>query len=369
MSRKTHDAPGPGNNGRWFLEAAGVVAPQPSPTSTYTQLETLDAPPPVVASETAAISAGAAAVSGTLAEDAPDGEFVAVAPRTTGPLDDWEPDDVSPRLNRRGWGRWVLAFLALVVVAGIVAAVFLVPRTVQEQADVLAGDYRASLTDLRNELPDSQNALAALTDPTTSPAAVAAAVPLVGDLNVRASIVIAQATQPLPNTVPLVPRDPFLALEPTRASMLVLGAEAQGISGRLATAFTYRSTIPLLFQTGDLPTSADPATVDALSVSLAESLADTARFVADLPPDPTFTETLELATSASQRYATWQLEYLDALRKDDAERAAALVEELDAARSGVTDAMHDALGQVRAELDPAIVDLAGETETAIAAIP
>ena len=151
--------------------------------------------------------------------------------------------------------------------------------------------------------------------------------------------------------------------------MLILGAEAQGISGRLATTFAYRSTVPALFATPDLPTQAESATVDQLSVALAESLAETARLIADLPPDPTFAETRELATDASARYATWQLEYLDALREGDTARAAALVAELDDARQRIEDSLDIALATVNAEVDPKIVGLAGETEAAIAAIP
>jgi hypothetical protein len=151
--------------------------------------------------------------------------------------------------------------------------------------------------------------------------------------------------------------------------MLILGAEAEGISGRLATTFTYRSTVPALFATPDLPVEADSATTDALSVALAESLAETARLVADLPPDPTFTETRDLATKASERYATWQLEYLDALREGHTDRAADLIVELDAAVDDIDAALSVALGVVRVEVDPRIVALAIETETAIDDIP
>jgi len=369
MTRKKQDAPLPGNDGRWFLELAGVVEPPPSPTSTYTQLQDLEAPPPLVASETAGLTAGAAAVSGSLAGDAQDGEFVAVAPRTAGPLDDWQPDDVSPSLARRGWGRWVVAFLVIALLAAAGAAAILLPRSVQSQADLLAADYRVSLTDLRNELPQSQTSLGVLTDPATSSGAVSASVPAIGDLNTRAAIVVGQATTPLPSTLPLVPRTAFEALQPTRTTMLILGAEAEGIAGRLATTFTYRSTVPALFDTPDLPTEANSATVDALSVTLAESLADTARLVADLPPDPTFGATRDLAARASERYATWQLEYLDSLREGDTERATALVEELSTSKNAISRELALALETVRTEVDPRIVTLASETETAIDAIP
>ena len=374
MARKKPQISLPGNDGRWFLELAGVVKPAPSPTETYTELKALEQPPAFVSSESAAVTAGAAAVSGSLATDTNgettgDDTFVPVAPRSNDGLDDWEPDDVSPRLGRRGLGKWLGAALLVIAVAAIVLAVVLLPRTVQNEAELLAADYAQSLTDLRNELPDSQAALASLTDPATTPEDISSTVPAIGDLNTRGAVVISLATAPLPSTLMFVPRDPLEALEPTRTTMLILGAEAEGISGRLATTFTYHSTVPALFTTPELPVEADSATINALSVVLAESLADTARLVADLPPDPTFAETRDLAAQASERYAPWQLEYLDALRQGDTDRAADLVVELDTARNDITTALDVALGVVRAEVDPRIVVLAGETETAIGDIP
>lgn len=374
MARKQPQVPLPGNNGRWFLELAGVVESPPSPTETYTELETLESPPAFVASESAAVTAGAAAVSGSLAADANgetsgDDAFVPVAPRTDDGLDDWRPDDVSPRLGRRGFGRWLAGALFILVVTAVAVAVLMLPRAVQSEADALAADYTRSLTDLRNELPHSQAALASLTDPASTPEGVSASVPAIGDLNTRGTVVISLATTPLPSTLVLVPRRPLEALEPTRTTMLILGAEAEGISGRLATTFTYRSTVPALFATPNLPVEADSATTDALSVALAESLADTARLVANLPPDPTFAQTRDLATKASERYATWQLEYLDALREGDTGRAADLVVELETVRESIAAALDVALSVVRAEVDPRIVTLAGETESAISDIP
>jgi len=371
MARKDQEPLLPGNDGRWFLEVAGVVDSPPSPTATYTELEDLEPPPPVVASESAAVTAGTAAVSGSLSDNEDDDQeaFVPVSAPSADPLSDWQPDEASSRLGRHGFGRWVAAavVVALLAVAGFAA--YYLPRQVQEQADDLASDYGASLTDLRNELPTSQVALQNLTDPSSTPESVSAAVPAIGDLNARATIVVGQATAPLPSTPPLVPRAPFEALEPSRTSMLILGAEAEGISGRLATTFAYRSTVPLLFATPDLPTQAESAEIDALSVALAESLADTARLIADLPPDPTFAATRELATAASERYATWQLEYLDALREGDTERATALIAELGMARDAIQESLEIALAAVGAEVDPKIVSLAAESEATIGAIP
>ncbi len=374
MARKKQEVPLPGNDGRWFLELAGVAKPAPSPTKTYAELEALEQPPAFVASESAAVTAGAAAVSGSLAsatdsESSEGDTFVPVAPRTDDGLDDWQPDDVSPRLARRGLGRWLVGALAVLAIAAIAIAVVLLPRAVQSEADLLAAGYTQSLIDLRNELPDSQVALATLTDPTSPSEAISASVPAIGDLNTRGTIVISLATTPLPPTLAFVPRGPLEALEPTRTTMLILGAEAEGISGRLATTFTYHSTVPNLFATPELPVEADSATTDALSVTLAESLANTARLIAGLPPDPTFAETRDLATQASERYAPWQLEYLDALREGDTDRAADLIIELETAREDIGASLARALRVVRAEVDPRIVALAVETEAAIIAIP
>ena len=375
MARKEPQIPLPGNDGRWFLELAGVIEPAPRLAETYTELEALEPPPAFVASESVAVTAGAAAVSGSLSGDTNGGTagddetFVPVAPRPDDGLKDWRPDDISPRLGRHGFGRWLAGALFVLAIASVALAVFLLPRAVQSEADALATGYSQSLTDLRNELPNSQGALASLTDPASTPEAVSASVPAIGDLNTRGTVVISLATTPLPSTLVLIPRGPLEALDPTRTTMLILGAEAEGISGRLATTFTYRSTVPALFATPDLPVEADSATTDALSVALAESLAETARLVADLPPDPTFTETRDLATKASERYATWQLEYLDALREGHTDRAADLIVELDAAVDDIDAALSVALGVVRVEVDPRIVALAIETETAIDDIP
>jgi len=369
MARKDRDLSLPGNDGRWFLEIAGVVEAAPSPTSTYTQLEALEPPPDGVASESEGVTAGAAAVSGSLAEDAADGSFVPVAHRSTDPLDDWRPDDVSRRLGRRGYGRWLVVVLLLLVVGAGVAAAYFLPRAAQAEADLLAADYTSALTDLRTELPSSQNALATLTDPASSSGDVSSTVTAIGDLSTRAAVVVSRATDSLPSTLPLVPRRPFDDLEPTRTTMLIVGADAEAISGRLAVTFAHRTTVPALLSTPDLPVQADTATIDNLSVALAESLAETARLVAELPIDPSFAATHEQAIAASERFAPWQLEYLDALRQGDGDRATSLVAELMTSYNAIETALAGDLAVVRSEVDPLIVELAGTTEAAIAAIP
>ncbi len=369
MARKEQEPLLPGNDGRWFLEVAGIVDEPPTPTSTYTELEQLEAPAPVVESESAAATATTAAVSGSLAEDADGDEFVPVTAQDGDALSDWEPDPASSRLGRHSYGRWIAAGAVVAVLAVVGWLIYSLPNNVQQEADDLAASYRTSLTALRNELPTTQTALQVLTDPASSPEEVSAVIPAIGDINTRATVVVGQATTPLPSTLPLVPTTPLDDLEPTRSAMLIVGAEAEGISGRLATTFAYRSTVPMLFATPQLPVQADSATVDQLSVDLAESLATTARLISELPPDPTFATTRDLATAASDRYATWQLEYLDALREGDTTRATALVTELGVAKSSIERELDRALATVRSEVDPKIIDLATETEAVVAAIP
>lgn len=331
----------------------------------------LDPPPPVVASETQGASAGAAAVSGALASEAGEDEaaFVPVAARINDPLDDWEPDPVSSRLGRDGFGRWIVAGLAIVVAAAIGWSLYFLPRAAQQDADELAVSYGTSLNDLRDELAETQGALQTLTELASSSEAVAVAIPAIGGLNMRAAVVTGIAAGPLPSTPPFAKRTPFVDLEPIRATMLVLGAEAEGVASRLATAFAYRSAVPALFETSNLPVEADSGIVDSLSVDLAESLALTARLIADLPLDPTFTVTRDLASTASDRYAPWQLEYLDALREGETNRTTALVAELEDARRRIRVALETALATVRDEVGPRIAALDSETESAIDSIP
>lgn len=362
MARRSESSALPGNDGRWFLEVIGVIEPELEPTATYATLETLVPPPVADDSTTVNTASASAAVNGALlAEPTPNGELVPLAPgaAVSGAED-------GPR-RRRVW--WVTGLLLLILGGAVGAGIYLLPRASDQDAAVLASQHRSVMVEMRSELPSTQQALADLTDPTASPESVSAVPEAIAALNSMSGRAIAVATTPMPATLPLVPRDGFDSLEPTRETMTILGATGRDVAGRIGIGFTYRTSIEALFGVDGLPVEAPDEAITDLSLALAEDLADTGRLIADLPPDARFAAVAEAATVASQRYPTWQLEYLDALRQGDRDQAGALVAELAAARRTVDSRLHTALSDMRTELDGLIVMLAAELEAAIETVP
>jgi hypothetical protein len=360
MPRKPVRVGLPGNDGRWFLELVGVAEPAVDPSDAYATLESLV--PPGVPDDTSTMSMGslAASVNGALTAAATEnGEFVPLG-STTAPLI-YETEQRSRR--------WMaMVAVAIILAAAVGTAVYALPKAAEDEAAMLAAQYRAALTDLRVELPNTQRAIGALTDPAAPETDVAASPTAMAELASASAATTALGTKPLPATLPLVSRAPFEALEPTRTAMTILGPTGGDIATRLGVAFTYRTTIDSLFAVEGLPTTASDAEIAQLSLVLATDLAETSRLVADLPPDASFSDLAEAATSASDRYATWQLEYLAALRDGDAERAGALVAELGTTVASLGRVDDDALAALRIELDTALVELGAELDAAIASV-
>lgn len=351
----------PGNDGRWFLELVGVAEPALESTDAYATLESLVPPPTADDTSTLSTAAVAAAVNGALSDSATEnGEFVPLAAGAAQAIGDVPP---------RRWRWWVLGLLAALLIVAFGAGAYFLPRSTEANAATLAASYRSALVEMRNELPATQQALASLTDPASSPGAVSAVATAVAGLNAKSGTAAALGTQPLPGTPPLVSPSPLEALDPTRATMTILGASGRDLAGRLGFGFTYRTTMDSIFAVRTLPVEAADPTITELSLALAGDLAETGRLIADLPPDAAFVEVRTAAVSASERYATWQLEYLDALREGDAERARRLIAERGAAFAELSSMLADALAVTRAELDPLIVVLAGELEAAILGVP
>lgn len=344
----------PGNDGRWFLELVGALPPEPSPTDTYATLQQLIPPPPSDETATIASTAVATTASGGLETSA--------SPNGGPPGDDME--------RARGFaGWWVLASVLLLLGIAVAAGVVLLPRAAQTEAAAAAAAHRSALVALHNELPATQRALDDLTDPTSSVELVATIPAALARLSTATGEVTAVATGRLPATLPLVPRDRFDALEPARSAMLILSGEAAGLGAQLGTGYAYRTAIGSLFAIGPLPVTLDDEATAELSLTLATDLADTGRIVAELRAEPRFRAVYDLAAAVSERYATWQLDYLDALYEDDPARAESLVAELAATVDGMNAALEEALLTLRTDADAEIVRLASELETAIEAVP
>jgi hypothetical protein len=392
MAKTTDPRPLPGNDGSWFLELVGskeadphhadTLAEMASPVPAGEEASKAEPDPPVAATasvvgaaaptETSAAASldtgtGETATSGST--DLSPAEAAAATNATDDALSDWEPDEMSRPLRSRRSFRWAAALTVLLLVAAVAAGIILLPRVGEQEADELAADYRQALVNLRNLLPATQEALADLTDASSTPDEIAGVVPATAELSAKSHDVATLGTEPLPQTLPLVPRGPLEELEPTRNAMVIHGAEGDVIALRLGHGFAYRTTIPALLATPDLPTEADTAMINELSVALAESLADTSQLVSELPEDPAFTEVKSQADAATIRFAAWQPEYLEALRSGDVDDATVLIVELDETRIALVDANAAALTLLRTDLDEQIIVLADDIEATLNAMP
>lgn len=388
MTKRRREGRLPGNDGRWFLELVGAEEQPPAPTTSLAELASPDPAAAVTHEGTAtmgghggivfgneggsstAAESGAATTPSTTTDT---GEFAVVpAPAATGPaaLEHWTPEGLSRPLRSRRNFRWGVFGLALVVGAAATAAIIWLPRLAEQRAAVTADEYRTTLTDLRNELPDSQRTLAVLTSPETPDEDLSVVIPATAKLDAKADMVNQLATEPLPSTVVPLPRNPLRELADTREDMTFVGAAGESIATRMGRGYVYRTTMPLLLATPELPTVVTGSQqINELSVALASSLADSVDLVASLPSDPAFDSVRNEAIVAVQRFEDWTLDYLATLRTGDAVTAQALVDELETISTDLANRTTQALLVLRSDVDAEIIALAATIEAVLTAMP
>jgi len=167
-----------------------------------------------------------------------------------------------------------------------------------------------------------------------------------------------------------LPGDPMAELRPTQERMAFVGAGGEQIAARVGRGYVYRTTVPRLMLTPLLPASiGDSAAINELSVALASSLADSVDLVASLPSDPAFDSTRQQAVIAVDRFEDWIVDYLAALRNGDPVQVQGFIKELDELRSDLETRITDALLVLRTDVDEQIIELAEQTEAAIASLP
>ncbi|HSJ70282.1 MAG TPA: hypothetical protein VLA29_01400 [Acidimicrobiia bacterium] len=383
MSRNTSNG-SDGSDGSWFLEAVGARKKAATPIEAVAELEEEN-------TRTQDVIAGAPEPARTMAmtfDGDPGTSTSSFAPvpvvprppdlsvRLDAVVTTREPGasdataagsrvvdgDLPPILRSRRNFRWPVVIALFLIIAGIGAAALWLPRSVELQAASIRQGYYDSASELRNYLPTAQGALDTITNPATEEAAISGSVPLIAEFASVGLGLQAATAEPLPTILPLVPSGPIDDLAPLRFTGSVLGASGSDLAGRLGDAYVYRTTIPLLLQTGPLPLSATTQELNEVSVRLAGSLAENAGAVADLPEDPTLDAVALLARESVARYADWQDEYLGALASGDTEATEVLVIEIDTLRSTLEAATEDALLVVRTEVDNRIVVLAGDLE-------
>jgi hypothetical protein len=401
MSRHTSNG-SEGNDGSWFLEAIGSK-PKPASSSEavaeLTAENTLPDTPAVARIQVdpasspipASLAIGVTTFDGDpgtstssfhpvpqvppppdLEHPIPDGEppTVELEPVETRALprapaaDQANVDaELSSALRSRRNFRWPIVTVLIVLIATVAVAAWWIPQSAHDQALAMRQSYYDAAADVRNYLPDAQGALDAVTNPASTGDAVAGAVPVIAELDGVAFALEAATAEPLPRTFPILAGGAVDGLIPLRDTGAILGASSSDLTRRLGQAYVYRTSIPLLLDTGQLPTSAATQEVNQISVRLAGSLASDAGIVSGLPDDPTFSATREAAVAALDRYASWQDEYLAALTGEDSDAAGALVDEIEVLRVDLNETNGADLLAFRTETDLWIIRLAGELET------
>jgi hypothetical protein len=409
MSRNTSNQ-SHGADGSWFLEAVGAKPPTPKPSETVAELSrenteadddentelSLEAPDASRDTTSRQVESAAETTVSTMSFDGDPGtstssfdpipaappppdleDLSALRTGDTGEIDAVDESDafveeadpeLSPALRSRRRFRWPVIALFAAAIGLLVAAVFYLPRAVEQDALAIRQSYYDASADVRGYIPDSQAALDAITNPSSSQQDVSGAVPKISELDSHAFALETVTAEPLPDVLPLVPSAPIDDLEPLQDRGAILGAASSAIARGLGNAYIYRTSIPLLMQTGPLPATATTQEVNEISVRLAASLAADAGIVADLPDDPNFVVVADAARLSLERYRLWQDEYLTALTGENSDAAGLLISEIETTRADLASINETALLAYRSEADAQLITLAGELEGYMTAV-
>jgi hypothetical protein len=134
------------------------------------------------------------------------------------------------------------------------------------------------------------------------------------------------------------------------------------IQRRIANLVEYRTLMSGFLVLPELPTEADNDTQAELRVELAAAQAESASVLAELPSDVALESHAALAREINERFATWQVDYLEALRTNDAAAAGELIAELESALAGLDNALVTPLAQIRRQTDADLIDLARDID-------
>ena len=241
-SDSTHELRG--NNADWFLEILGIEeAPSSPPPAAAARSETTEMSF-ILDDATSSVSTPTpleAPAKAPPAEPTPD--LDADDPSDLG---DWRPEPLAHQVrSKRNFRWWIVVTVGIVVLIAVVAALWL-PTTVEAEARDEAADYETVIDALRATLPDTQQTLAAATEPATNGIELLPLSAQLTRIDAAAAEVATRAARALPDTLPLLARGPLEDLEPTRTVMKVLSdagmRDRQFLKHRVAAGeFTGRS--------------------------------------------------------------------------------------------------------------------------------
>ncbi len=321
----------PGNDGTWFLEAVGIATPPKT-----------SEPADVTAEEI----------------------LVDWESKSADALTGWAPEELSTSIDDGRRFRWLWAVATVAGLLALVAGFLWLQTSSSRRADARANAYIESLTLIRLDLPDSQQALAVLTEPEADTSQFAELIPTVTDLKVHAQDALALAGEALPNPWPLAPSAPIDELAPHRESVSREATSAEAIARRLANVLDYRTVVVGFLDVGELPATADD--LSEVDAQLSIVAADSAALLGELPEDAALFDHRTAAQVALERFLDWRVEYADALRTGSADQVAVLLEEHATAQANLDRIQLEALALIRSETDAAIIELAAEIDLTIA---
>lgn len=327
----------PGNDGRWFLKAAGV-------DGRATELGDVDV----------------------------DGESPSEPVRELWGSDSdqdelatWSPRQLSRLVERRRNVRWPMVAGGVLLVAVVVGVALWLPGTSARRAAEVANRYEMAYITLYEDLAPGQQVLATLTEPGSTAADFADAPAVIAHMHDGADDALELVTDPLPTAYPLAPATPITQLGPQRDSLSVQATAAEAIAGRLGDLLDYRTAADRLFAIGDLPTDRSGVDLNEMTERLATASADSAIALEQLPDDVAFAEHKEAAREAVTRLSAWQVDYLEALRVGDTAAAEVLVAEWESMSDQLVTLFVAALAQARTEIDADIIELAAGIDSSL----
>jgi len=287
------------------------------------------------------------------------------ASETSSPLDDWAPDDMDSKVGSARPFRWT-SLITIVALVGLIAvAFFLLPTFTQNRADTHREMLTTALSELRGELPETQSSLAVATDPASTPTELTALSTQLTVLAARASSLDEAATTDVPSALPLTSSDPLDELEPIRQQLAPLGSVAAAIQRRISNLASYRTSMAGFLDLPDLPIAADSSGQAELRVTLAAAQANSASILAELPDDPALADHRDRARDLNERFATWQVDFLEALRAEDSVAARSLLAELGDGLALLDSELVAPLAEIRRDTDIELIALAGSIDSVV----
>ena len=292
-----------------------------------------------------------------------DGDDEEVDPPTILP-DGWRSQQrrrrrrTGPKRRRVPWRVRISVVLAAVAIgAAIAAAMIYVPRFAENTADDLLEDYRTELSALEATIPGAADSAGAIADPTIDGIELSIRIVPFSRFQAASLSLGDIMREALPDLPPLFPDEPIQDLAPTRERLSLVAGRADVIASRLNRFITYRIEFERMFVLPDLPIRAEAGEANVLSLALAEMLVDTLDALTRLPADPFLDEHRDQATATFEFFQQWEIDYLDALRRDANAQASALVSEADGA-----------IRLLRSGLDAPLASLQGWADTELAGL-